>query len=295
MSRWILCPVVIFSLAFALAALTLAQEGEDPEQPATDETAEPEEGDAPSEAATFTSDNWRGEIYHKRAGAEEYEILAPVDEETATLHFGDAVATGEGASVTLTLVDGTVIELGPESEIVFEESPDGLIVARLIYGSADVIFGSDQFRFVCARNTISGAEGTCVRVSCPDPNTVGILGVDDTATVTNDYGLVILLDPGQHIESTYLEGEGVFQVTVNEYNEIGLRVEVGDEGKMIDPGLSFTVDSDLNFQMFGRVQETPEDEAVVLRLPLELEKPEDEPFEDSGDLESIYVVSPIKP
>jgi hypothetical protein len=39
----------------------------------------------------------------------------------------------------------------------------------------------------------------------------------------------------------------------------------------------------------------PEKKPVVLELPLRLEEPKDEPFENPGDLKAIHVVSPSKP
>ena len=276
--------LVLFVLTFGAATLIIAQESE---------TGQPVEGEPGNQAAVGTVDSLEGEISRKKQDGEGFETLAPVGEEKTPLFFGDTLRTSEGARTTFTLTDGTIIELGPNSELVIEQGAEGQIVARLLSGWADVTIGSDGFAFVCAKHTITGKDSR-VRVESRNADTLTVFAIEDGAEVKNDFGLITYLYQGQMIEASYLADEEVFQVSVHEYNETLLKVEFGDERRLINPGVSFTVDAQGNIQEFERAV-VPERKPVVLELPLRLEEPKDEPFEDPGDLKAIHVVSPSKP
>ncbi len=303
MSRWILTLVMAALVCFGASALSLAQEDdpagaqptdEQPEdtpvQPADDQ--DDEEGE-PGEQKVVAAlvDDWQGEVQLKKSGEEDFEVFAPVGEEKATVNFGDTFRTGEGATVKFTLPDGTIIELGPNSELIFEQTPEGTAVARLISGSADVEIGSENFAFVCLQYTVTG-EGSRVQVAIEDENTVTFFAVEGGAEVQNEYGLVMRLDQGQKIESSYSEESGLYTVTVHEFNELPVEIEANGETTLIEPGASFTFDAEGNIEMV--VEEQPPPEPITV-IPPELEEPEDEPYENAGDLGTIHVVSPKKP
>ncbi len=279
--------LILFALTFGAASFIIAQEGETG-------PPEPAEG-APGDqaAAAGTVDTWEGEVSRKKRNGEDFEILAPTGEEKAQLFFGDTLRTSEGARLTFTLTDGTLIELGPDSELVLEKGAEGQITARLLSGWADVTIGSDEFSFICARHTITGKDAR-VQVESRNADSITVFAIEDGAVVRNEFGLVTYLYQGQKVSASYLPDKEVFQVSVHEYNETLLKVEFGDEGRMMNPGVSFTVDAQGNIQEFERTV-VPEGKPVVLELPLRLEEPKDEPFENPGDLKAIHVVSPSKP
>jgi hypothetical protein len=283
---------VIIALGFSATVMLLAQEGEPPEPPPSEQPDETETEEKAAPAAII--DNWQGEVLLKKTEMEDFEILAPVGEEKASLFSGDTVKTTEGATLTLTFTDGTIIELGPNSELVIEKNIEGSIVVRLIFGEADITFGSDGFEFICARHTIKGKDSR-VQVKSPDRNTISIFGIEEGSTIENEYGHIFYLGQGQKMEVNFIEDEEVFQVTVHEFNEVGLKIEVDGKGKIIDPGISFTIDAD-GVIVVGEAAPPPVEKPVVPpTLPLELEEPEDEPFENAGDLKEIWIVSPKKP
>jgi hypothetical protein len=278
--------LILFALTLGAATLIIAQESETGQpEPAEDQPAGPAE-------AAGTADTWEGEVSRKGRDSEDFEVLAPAGEEKTQVFFGDTLRTSEGAQVTFTLIDGTLIELGPDSELALERGEDGRIVARLLSGWADVTIGSDEFAFLCARHTITGKDSR-VQVESRDADTITVFAIEDGAEVRNEFGLVTYLYQGQKIEASYLPDEEVFQVSVHEYNETLLKVEMGDERRLMNPGVSFTVDAQGNIGEFER-KVVPERKPVVLELPLRLEEPKDEPFEDPGDLKAIHVVSPVK-
>jgi hypothetical protein len=279
--------LVLFVLTFGAATLIIAQDIE-PGQPP------PADGEPVAQGILAGSiDSWEGEVSRKKLDGEDFETLAPEGEEKVQLFFGDTVRTAEGAGTTFTLTDGTLIELGPNSELSLERGPEGQIVAKLLQGWADVTIGSEDFAFVCARHTITGKDSR-VQVRSPNADNITVFAVEDGAEVRNDFGLVTYLYQGQKIEASYLPDEEVFQVSVHEYSETLLKIEFGDEGRLINPGVSFTVDAEGNIEEFERTV-VPEKKPVVLELPLRLEEPKDEPFENPGDLKEIHVVSPSKP
>jgi len=305
--KWLPYVVVVF-LLFS-PALVIAQDETPPPADAPDGGAEP--ADAPAEepaeeepaeeepardaaSAIASIDNWQGEVLLKKTGSADFDIVAPVGDEKTALFFGDTIKTSDGASITLTLQDGTIIELGPNSELVLEQNSEGTYTARLNYGHADVTIGSDSFVFVCARHKITG-EGSRFAVNSPDVNNIDIFGIEDGTVIENEYGLIIYLGQGQKMESTYLEDVSLFKVTVHEYNEVGLKVEVGGEGKLFDPGTQFTVDPELNIEIMGAVEPPPSEAPEPVTPPLEFNDAEDEPFEDAGDIQAINKVTPTKP
>jgi hypothetical protein len=279
--------LVLFALTLGAATLIIAQDNE---------TGRPEPAGGLPEgnpAAAGTVSTWEGEVSRRKLDGEDFEILAPAGEEKAGLFFGDTLRTSEGARVAFTLVDGTLIELGPNSELVLERSPEGRTTARLVSGWADVSIGSDEFALVCARHTITGKDSR-VQVESKSADSITVFAVEDGAIVRNEFGLVTYLYQGQKMSASYLPDQEVFQVSVHEYNETLLKIEFGDERRLINPGVSFTVDAQGNIKEFERVV-VPEKKPVVLELPLRLEEPKDEPFENPGDLKAIHVVSPSKP
>jgi len=161
-------------------------------------------------------------------------------------------------------------------------------------GEADITFGSDSFEFLCARHTIKGKDSR-VQVKSPDPNTISIFGIEDGAIIENEYGHIFYLGQGQKMEAAYIEDEEVFRVTVHEFNEVGLKIEVDGKRSIIDPGISFSIDSDGNIVVGEAAPPPDKEEAPPPQLPLILEEPEDEPYEDAGDLKEIWIVSPKKP
>jgi hypothetical protein len=293
MVRWLPGIVAVLMLGLGAAALSVAQEEEPAEPTPSGQPEEPADGEEPDPAAFV--EKWVGEVHLKKAEAEDFEILAPVGEDKPPLYAGDTVSTAEGAKLVLNFVDGTIIELGSNSELIIEKNIEGSIVVRLVRGEADITFGSDSFEFICARHTITGKDSR-VQVNSPDPNTISIFGIEDGAVIENEYGHIFYLGRGQKMEAAYLEDEAVFQVTVHEFNEKGLNIEVNGEYKMIDPGVSFTIDADGVIKFAEPVPPVREGKpAVVPELPLVLEKTEDEPIENTGDLKPIYMVSPKKP
>jgi len=279
--------LVLFALTLGAATIIIAQENE---------TGQPEAGESRPEggtAAVGTVNAWEGEVSRRKLDTEDFEILAPAADEKSELFSGDTLRTSEGARVALTLADGTLIELGPNSELALETGPEGQTVARLLSGWADVTIGSDEFAFVCARHTITGKDSR-VQVESSNADSITVFAVEDGAEVRNEFGLVTYLYQGQKMSVSYLPDQEVFQVSVHEYNETLLKIEFGDERRLINPGVSFTVDAQGNIKEFERVV-VPEKKPVVLELPLRLEEPKDEPFENPGDLKAIHVVSPSKP
>lgn len=287
MSRWLPILVVLLFVGLYTAALTVAQESA-PAGPEPGEEHETPDGRTPvAEVGEF-----RGEVLLKKLGSEQFESLTPEEGEKVLLSVGDSVRTSENASLVITMNDGSLIELGPNSELVIEQTPEGLLAARLISGTADVTFGSDQFAFVCERHLITGADSR-VLVKTFERDSVSVFGIEDGAVVENEFGLVTYLGQGQKFEAVYFADRQVFQVTAHEYNELDLKIEVHGKGRLLEPGATVVIDPDLNIVRLG---EEPEPEPpVITEVPLELEEPEDEPFENAGDLETIHFVSPSKP
>lgn len=288
MARWLLG--IMLAVGLCLTAGAFAQ---DNDQPAD----EPEPGEVAGKDLAGQVENWQGEVLLKKKGQTDFEIIAPIGEEKVLFHFGDTIKTSVGGSITLKLVDGTIIELGPNSEMVFEQVDETLVVGKLITGFADVTFGSENFKLACPTCEITGDEGRFT-VDISDPLTVTIFCIDKGPFVRNDYGLVMELGDSQRIEVAFSEDTELFKVSVHEFNELDVKVHVeGKEPQFIEPGASFTVDSGGNIEIGERIEvpPPPPGEKVVLQIQLEVEKTKDEPYENAGDLEEIHIVSPVKP
>lgn len=299
MMKWLCHIIVVFLFLFPI--LLVAQE-ETPERSPEPADATPVEEPAeeekpvnrnPANAAAAVKE-WTGEVLLKITGSDAFDILAPTGEEKAHLFFGDTIRTSEGASIIIILNDGSIVELGPQSELVLEQTSDGKFSVRLQYGICDVTIESDNFEFVCARHKITGANSRVI-VKSPDIDNIDIFGIENGATVVNEFGLITYLGKGQKIESIYTEETGLFTVTVHEYNEIGLKIEVTGEGRMFDPGTRFTVDSNLNIEILGTIEEVAEPLDEIAPIPMEFDVAKDEPFEDAGDIQSINKITPHKP
>ncbi len=292
MSHGFLETAAILTVVLAAIVVGLAQEGEPTGPQPEGEVGEPGTGEKGEQTAAGELGAWEGEVSLKRADAEDFVIFAPAEGEKAPVFFGDTIRTSEGASVTVSLTDGTVIGLGPNSELVIERSPEGILIARLKYGYADVTIGSTDFAFVCPRHRITG-EGR-LRVNAPDPNTSNFFCIEDGPVLENEFGLITYLLQGQRVDSTFIEDRRVFEIAVHEYCELDLKIEAHGEGHLMEPGSMFTVDENLKIEMFTPVEE-PEPEPVVISLPIFLEEARDEPYENAGDLKEIYYVSPKTP
>jgi hypothetical protein len=223
-----------------------------------------------------------GAVERKKEGAEKPE---PVTAQTQdlSLYQNDTVTTSEDGSTKITLSDGTVITLAPNTTIVLQKTDDHITV-ELKTGKVRVDCKSDSFTLKTPHHTFTG-QGMSLEVSVPQENEVTVFCIDGKPTVTDQQnGFQIFPEEGQVFTVKYNEAKKAFEVKADEYNEEDLNCKAKDKEYKIPPGYSLLADSGLEVII-----------VVPPAPPVPPKEPKDKPYEDAGDIYPLPVVTPKKP
>jgi hypothetical protein len=237
---------------------------------------------AQEEHAAGVITEFSGAVEIKKEGAEKPEPIT-AQTQNLSLYQNDTLTTGADGSTKITLSDGTVLTLAPNTAIVLQKTDDHITV-ELKTGKMRVDCKSDSFTLKTPHHTFTGA-GASLEVAVPQKNEVTVFCIDGKPTVTDQNGFQIFPEEGQLFTAKYDEAKKEFEVKADEYNEEDLNCKGKDKEYKIPPGKSVWVNSDL------AVSTLPRPEIKLAKI----EEPRDEPYEDAGDICPLSVVSPKKP
>ena len=244
---------------------------------------------AQEEHAAGVITEFSGAVEIKKEGAEKPEPIT-AQTQNLSLYQNDTLTTGADGSTKITLSDGTVLTLAPNTAIVLQKTDDHITV-ELKTGKMRVDCKSDSFTLKTPHHTFTGA-GASLEVAVPQKNEVTVFCIDGKPTVTDrENGFQIFPEEGQVFTVKYKYDEETkkveFEVKADEYNEEDLNCKAKGKEYPIRPGGRLVADFSLEvIIIFPPVPPVP---------PVPPKEPKDKPYEDADDIYPLPVVTPKKP
>ncbi|MFH1421893.1 MAG: FecR domain-containing protein [Planctomycetota bacterium] len=236
-----------------------------------------------------------GQVERFRDKATRGEPITKATKDLSIRH-GDSIRTGKDGFIKISLSDGSITTLGPNAITNYKKLKEKIRV-EVPMGKVRIDTKSDIVTLSTKDYTITGTTGveTSFEINVSETNAAVVFCIEGRITVIDQNNFQVFLGEGQKVDVKYDETKRETSLKAHTFNEESVTCRANDNNEYaIQPGGKFFIDINLNVKTKDEpTVKKPVKPVVIIKLP-EIEEPEDEPYEDTGDFEQ-EIVSPKKP
>lgn len=203
------------------------------------------------------------------------------------------IVTARNSELRLRMQDGTEVRIKESSNAqLFKDEKEKLFGVVLTIGWIRAKIASDGFQIRTPAHRIGGV-GLDVEVKIDREGRLTVFCIEEKGYVKDAYGGELRISEGQKFDLWHDKERDAYCLHADEHNETDAEYSFGDKKRKIGPDEGLALSKDGKF--LPLVPPPPPGRDVIVRVPEKAEEPEDEPYEDSGELQEAPYVSPKKP